>query len=113
MLSFKAERLGELFIYFQLSMCCTARGSSAGFSIVGPAKVESLKFFLFTEKFPCIRNEAHLVDFVIIIYSYIKIMLWLCASLAVWQQTPLPTINHIHKIHSARNASHPFGWLIY
>ena len=36
--------------------CCTARGSSAGFSFVSPTMVEARKSFLFTEKFPCIET---------------------------------------------------------
>ena len=35
----------------QLSRCSTARGSSSGFSLVRPAKVEALKSFLFSESY--------------------------------------------------------------
>ena len=49
------------YIYKQLSRCCTARGSSTRFSLLGPTKIKGYKSFLFTEKFPCIKKE-HLVD---------------------------------------------------
>ena len=38
-----------LMIYSQLSRCSTARGSRAGVSLVGPAKVEAHKLFLYIE----------------------------------------------------------------
>ena len=53
------------FINGQSSRCCTARGSSTRFSLVGPTKVKACKSFLFTVKFPCIENKEHLIDFVI------------------------------------------------
>ena len=46
-------------IYSRLSRHSTARGSSSGFSLVSPTKVEACKSFLF----PCIENKEHLVDF--------------------------------------------------
>ena len=33
--------------------------------LVGPPKVKARKSFLFTEKFPWIKNKEHLLDFVV------------------------------------------------
>ena len=49
--------------YSQLSRCCTARGSIAGFSMIDPTKVKTHESFLFTEKLPCIK-KVHLLDIV-------------------------------------------------
>ena len=59
-------------IYSQLSRCCTAGGSSTGCLLGGSAKVKAHGSFQFTEKFPCIENKDHLVDFVITIYICIN-----------------------------------------
>ena len=48
-----------------LSRCSTARGSSKGFSLVGPAKVKAHKSLLFTEGFLEVKNKEHLFDFVV------------------------------------------------
>ena len=55
-------------IYSLLSGCSTARGSSAGLSLVGPTKVNSCKSFLFTQGSLKIENKEHLVDFVVTLY---------------------------------------------
>ena len=53
-----SELLGSILpIHSQLWRCCTTRGSSTRFSVVGPTKVKAFKSFLFTEKFCCIENN--------------------------------------------------------
>ena len=47
-------------IYGHLSRCSTARGSSSGFSLVGPTKVKARKSFLFTEGFLKVENNKSL-----------------------------------------------------
>ena len=49
-------------IYIRLSRCGTARGSSTGFSLVGPAKVKACKSFLFTEGTPKVENKEHFLS---------------------------------------------------
>ena len=39
-----------------------------------PLRFKAHKSFLFTEKFPCIKNKEQLVDFVIILYSDITLL---------------------------------------
>ena len=56
-------------IYGHLSRCSTARGSSSGFSLVGPTKVKARKSFLFTEGFPEVENKEHLFDFVVSLFD--------------------------------------------
>ena len=60
--------MGVLDIYSQLSMCSTARGSSAGLSLVGPIKIKARKSFIFTEGFPEVENEECLFGFVVTLY---------------------------------------------
>ena len=62
-----------IFIYCQWSRCCTAKGFNTGFSLVGPTKVKAHKSFLFTEKFPCIEDKEHLLDFVITFVYYQRV----------------------------------------
>ena len=45
--------------------CTTARGSSTGFSLVGPTNVKACKSYLFTEGSPEVENKEHLFDFVV------------------------------------------------
>ena len=62
-----------IFIYSQWSRCCTAKGSNTKLSLVGPTKVKAHKPFLFTKKFPCIKNKEHLLDFVITFVYYQRV----------------------------------------
>ena len=57
-----------MYIHSQLSRCGTARGSCAGFSLGGPTKVKSHKFFLFTEDSLKVESKEHLFDFVVTLY---------------------------------------------
>ena len=61
---FLSDSFGEI-MYSRLPRCNAARESNIGFSMVGPTEVKACKFFLFTEKFPCIENKEYLLDFVI------------------------------------------------
>ena len=47
--------------------------------MVGPPKVKPSKFFLFTEKFPCIENKEHFVDFAK--HKCSELVLRICAPL--------------------------------
>ena len=55
-------------MFCQLSRCSTARGSSTGWSQVGPTKVKARKSFLFIEGSPEVENKIHLFDFVVTVY---------------------------------------------
>ena len=66
----------------QLSRCWIARGSYSKFSLVGPTKVKARKSFLLTEKFPCIENKEHLLDFVITFIFHLCCFNTLCSGMS-------------------------------
>ena len=56
-------------IYSGLSSCCTARGSSSGFSRVSPTKVEACIFY--TESSLVLKINNTWLIFIVTVYSYV------------------------------------------